>query len=170
MPRLSVCPQHHVWTSAGHKSDVAAEVCPVCGMQGRPAAVVLTNTDAAVETIPPAMLPPVVDDVTLVQARSPVADDCAADSDAGAVPTVPGYEIVRELSDQDSAELVHDALQRLRSVCREPWTPASRSADNALQEFHTCPTGTGAELAVGRFPHDLGSGQWQFSLAVLGPG
>lgn len=78
--------------------------------------------------------------------------------------------IARDLSDQDSARLVHDALQRLRSVCREPWTPASRSADNALQEFHTCPTGTGAELAVGRFPHDLGSGQWQFSLAVLGPG
>jgi hypothetical protein len=77
--------------------------------------------------------------------------------------------IARELSDQDSAELVRDALQRLRSVCREPWTPA-RSADNALQEFHTCPTGTGAELAVGRFPHEVGSNQWQFSLAVLGPG
>lgn len=74
------------------------------------------------------------------------------------------------LSDQASAELVRDTLQRLRGVCLEPWTPAPRSADNALEEFHTCPTATGAMLAVGRRPTDLNSGQWQFSLAVLGPG
>lgn len=77
---------------------------------------------------------------------------------------------IGDLSDQDSADLVRDALKWLRALCREPWTPAPRGADNALEEFHTCPTDTGAELAVGRFPHDLGAGQWQFSLAVLGPG
>lgn len=74
-----------------------------------------------------------------------------------------------DLSDQDSSELVSQIRQRLRGVCREPWS----RADNALaveQEFHTCPTAGGAVLAVGRFPTDLGAGKWQFSLAVLGPG
>lgn len=76
----------------------------------------------------------------------------------------------RPLSDPDSAELVRQFQQRLRGVCREPWTPVPGSADNALEEFHTCPTSTGAVLVLGRFPSDLGAGQWQFSLAVLGPG
>lgn len=75
----------------------------------------------------------------------------------------------REVSDQDSGELVRQTLQRLRGVCREPWTTESR-ADNALKEFYRCPTATGATLMVGRFPSNLAAGQWHFSLAVLGPG
>jgi hypothetical protein len=77
--------------------------------------------------------------------------------------------LAENLSDDDSSELVRQLLQRLRGVCREPWS----RADNALaafQEFHTCPTAGGAVLAVGRFPTNLNAGQWQFSLAVLGPG
>jgi serine/threonine protein kinase len=93
MPRLSVCPQHHVWTSAGDGSDVVLLVSPVCGLDGRPAAVVLTNGDDAVETISPALVPPVVDDVTLVHARPRVS----ATADDGSAPSVPGYEILREL-------------------------------------------------------------------------
>lgn len=76
---------------------------------------------------------------------------------------------IRDLSDQASGELVRQTLQRLRSVCREPWASAGR-ADNALEEFHTCPTASGATVVVGRFPNNLAAGQWQFSLAVLGPG
>jgi tetratricopeptide (TPR) repeat protein len=92
MPRLSVCPQRHVWTSAADGDDAAQTSCPVCGMQGRPAAVVLTTAGAGFETLPPAMVPPVVDDVTLVQVQSP-----ASVSEDPQVPTIPGYEIIREL-------------------------------------------------------------------------
>lgn len=76
----------------------------------------------------------------------------------------------RDLTDPASAELVRQFQQRLKNVCRGPWRPVSRGADNALEEFHTCSTRTGAVLVLGRFPTDLGAGQWQFSLAVLGPG
>jgi hypothetical protein len=77
--------------------------------------------------------------------------------------------VARELSDQDSGELVRQVMQRLRGICREPWASAAR-ADNALADFHRCPTATGAEVVVGRFPINLAAGQWHFSLAVLGPG
>lgn len=77
--------------------------------------------------------------------------------------------VAQDLSDQDSGELVRQIMQRLRGICREPWASASR-ADNALADFHRCPTATGAEVVVGRFPTNLAAGQWHFSLAVLGPG
>lgn len=76
----------------------------------------------------------------------------------------------RDLSDQASAQLVQQTLRQLTGACREAWTPMPSRADNAHEEFHTCPTGTGAVLVLGRFPSNLGAGTWQFSLAVLGPG
>jgi tetratricopeptide (TPR) repeat protein len=93
MPRLSVCPQRHVWTSAADGDAPAQTACPVCGLEGRPAAVVLTSTGKGVETLPPTLVPPVVDDVTLVQVQSPAP----VESDDPQVPSVPGYEIIREL-------------------------------------------------------------------------
>ena len=74
--------------------------------------------------------------------------------------------VAPDLTDQASAELVRQTLQRLRGACKEAWTMVR--ADNALQELHTCPTASGATLSLGRFPSS--SGQWHFSLAVLGPG
>lgn len=76
----------------------------------------------------------------------------------------------RELSDQDSAQLVRQALQQLVGVCRDPWATAPSQADNAHADFHTCGTGTGSVIVVGRYPYDLGGNRWHFSLAVLGPG
>lgn len=76
----------------------------------------------------------------------------------------------RELSDKDSAQLVRQAQQQLAGACREAWSAGRSSADNAHEEFHTCTTGTGAVLVLGRFPLDLGANRWQFSLVVLGPG
>lgn len=78
--------------------------------------------------------------------------------------------IALELSDAASEQLVRQALKQLGKACQEAWAPAPRRADNALEEFHTCPAGGGAVLVLGRFPSNLGAGQWQFSLAVLGPG
>jgi hypothetical protein len=75
-----------------------------------------------------------------------------------------------DLDDKTSDQLVRQCMQRLTSACSEPWSPAPRGADNAHEEFHTCPTPSGALLSVGRFPSDLSGGRWQFSLAVLGPG
>ena len=94
MPRLSVCPQRHVWASAADDADRSAAVCPVCGMKGRPAAVVMTSTGAEHETLAPTFVPPVVPDVTLV-APGPL-QSLAGLEDASA-PTVPEYDIVREL-------------------------------------------------------------------------
>ncbi len=76
----------------------------------------------------------------------------------------------RELSDQDSAQLVRQAMQQLTGTCRDPWAKAPSQTDNAHAEFHTCGTGSGAVIVVGRYPYDLGSNRWHFSLAVLGPG
>lgn len=76
----------------------------------------------------------------------------------------------RELTDRDSEQLVRQSLRQLASACLEPWTPVPSRADNAHEEFHTCPTPSGAVLVLGRVPIDLGGGRWQFSLAVLGPG
>lgn len=75
-----------------------------------------------------------------------------------------------ELTDQASEQLVRQSMQRLASACAEPWTPVPRGADDALKEFHTCPTPSGALLSVGRLPNDASGGRWRFSLAVLGPG
>lgn len=75
-----------------------------------------------------------------------------------------------DLTDQASEELVRQTLRQLTGACREAWAPMPSRADNAHEDFHTCPTGTGAVLVLGRFPSNLGAGTWQFSLAVLGPG
>lgn len=76
----------------------------------------------------------------------------------------------KDLSDEASAKLLQQTLRQLTSVCQEPWSLSPSRADNAHEEFHTCPTGSGAILVLGRFPSNLGAGTWQVSLAVLGPG
>lgn len=94
MPGLAVCPQRHVWTSAAGTVADGVTVCPVCGLRGSPAAVVLTTTDANVETLAPGLVPPVVSDVKLVLPANSTPSSEPVD---GALPTVPGYEILREL-------------------------------------------------------------------------
>lgn len=78
--------------------------------------------------------------------------------------------VALDLSDTESEQLVRQALKRIGGACMEVWKPAPRRADNALEEFHTCPAAGGAELVLGRFPSPTTAGRWQFSLAVLGPG
>lgn len=75
-----------------------------------------------------------------------------------------------DLTDSDSAELLAQTIKQLAGACAQPWTEIPSGADNAHEEFHTCPATAGSQLVLGRFPSDLGSGRWQFSLAVLGPG
>ena len=76
----------------------------------------------------------------------------------------------KDLSDDASAKLLQQTLRQLTSACQEPWSLNPSRADNAHEEFHTCPTGSGAVLVLGRFPSNLGAGTWQVSLTVLGPG
>jgi hypothetical protein len=75
-----------------------------------------------------------------------------------------------DLSDRDSAALVEEGLKQLAGTCAHGWTKIPSRADNAHEEFHTCTTPSGSQVVLGRFPIDLGTGRWQFSLAVLGPG
>ena len=72
--------------------------------------------------------------------------------------------------DGDASDiLLRRALDRLADACTHSWTPVQR-AEDALQEFYTCPMASGTVIAVGRFPRDLAANAWQFSLALLGPG
>lgn len=78
--------------------------------------------------------------------------------------------VATDLTDSDSADLLAQAMKQLASACGSPWTEIPSRADNAHEEIHTCPASAGSMLVLGRFPVDLGTGRWQFSLAVLGPG
>lgn len=78
--------------------------------------------------------------------------------------------VATDLTDSDSSDLLTQAMKQLAGACGSPWTEIPSGADNAHEEFHTCPATAGSMLVVGRFPRDLGAGRWQFSLAVLGPG
>lgn len=78
--------------------------------------------------------------------------------------------VAPDLTAADSQELLQAAKAQLGGACRRPWTAVDASAENAHDEFYTCPQTNGSTLAVGRLPRDLVAGQWQFSLAVLGPG
>lgn len=78
--------------------------------------------------------------------------------------------VAADLTDSDSADLLTQALKQLAGACSQPWTEIPSRADNAHEEIHTCPASAGSMLVLGRFPSDLASGRWQFSLAVLGPG
>ncbi len=75
-----------------------------------------------------------------------------------------------DLSDQDSALLLAEALKQVGRSCARGWAKVPSQADNAHEEFHTCLTASGSLLALGRFPSDAAISRWQFSLAVLGPG
>ncbi|MBK8261632.1 MAG: hypothetical protein IPK80_09860 [Nannocystis sp.] len=77
--------------------------------------------------------------------------------------TATGLDV--ELSDA----LLQRALSQLASACAQSWTPVQR-AENAFQEFFTCPLEGGAVLAIGRVQSDKQEGEWQVSLALLGPG
>lgn len=78
--------------------------------------------------------------------------------------------VATDLADSDSADLLNQAMKQLAGACSQPWTEIPSRADNAHEEFHTCPAATGSMLVLGRFPSDLSAERWQFSLAVLGPG
>lgn len=78
--------------------------------------------------------------------------------------------VAPDLTQAESQELLQAAKQRLSAGCRRPWATVDASAENAHDEFYTCVHDNGSTLAVGRLPRDLVAGQWQFSLAVLGPG
>jgi len=68
-----------------------------------------------------------------------------------------------------SEALLQRALSQLASACAQSWTPVQR-AENAFQEFFTCPLEGGVVLAIGRVQSEKEEGEWQVSLALLGPG
>jgi hypothetical protein len=74
-----------------------------------------------------------------------------------------------DLTDSDSADLVAQALKQLAGACA-PWTEIPSRADNAHEEFHTCPAPPGPCSCWAASPGTSAPGRWQFSLAVLGPG
>src|SRR5207302_3774250 len=94
MTRLAICPQRHVWAPAEPGGVDSELTCPVCGQRGAAAAVVATGTNANLETLSPADVPPVVFDVTLIVPPAVLAAQEAIDAD---LPAVPGYDVVREL-------------------------------------------------------------------------
>jgi tetratricopeptide (TPR) repeat protein len=63
-------------------------------MDGRPAALMLTSANSNADTLAPAFVPPVVADVTLVL---PTTSPQTREPNDGAMPAVPGYDILREL-------------------------------------------------------------------------
>lgn len=78
--------------------------------------------------------------------------------------------VAPDVTDEESEELLQQALVRLATLCAQAWTAVPADAENAHEEFHSCPLANGPVIAVGRFPRDLAANQWQFSLVVLGPG
>lgn len=78
--------------------------------------------------------------------------------------------VAPDVTDDESEVLLQQALVRLATLCAQTWTALPADAENAHEEFHSCPLANGPVIAVGRFPRDLEANQWQFSLVVLGPG
>ncbi|MEZ4379962.1 MAG: hypothetical protein R3A79_01350 [Nannocystaceae bacterium] len=78
--------------------------------------------------------------------------------------------VAPDITDEESEALLQQALLRLATRCAQTWTAVPADAENAHEEFHSCPLANGPVIAVGRFPRDLAANQWQFSLVVLGPG
>lgn len=78
--------------------------------------------------------------------------------------------IATNISEEESASFLEQARTRLANLCAETWTAIPADAENAHEEFYTCPMTSGTVIAVGRFPRDLDANQWHFSLVVLGPG
>jgi len=78
--------------------------------------------------------------------------------------------IATNISDDESASFLEQAQARLANLCAETWTRIPADAENAHEEFYTCPMASGTVIAIGRFPRDLDANQWHFSLVVLGPG
>lgn len=94
MNHLAICPQRHVWSPPGSASAEEHLICPVCGSPGTAAAVVPTESNWNLETLDAANVPPIVDDVTLIVSADALASD---ESFVADLPTVPGYDLLREL-------------------------------------------------------------------------
>ncbi len=78
--------------------------------------------------------------------------------------------IATNITDEESGLFLEQAQARLANLCDQTWTAIPADAENAHEEFYTCPIASGPVIAVGRFPRDLDANQWHFSLVVLGPG
>ncbi|HFE46313.1 MAG TPA: hypothetical protein ENJ18_12590 [Nannocystis exedens] len=78
--------------------------------------------------------------------------------------------VAANTNDATSTTLLQQALLRLAKLCSETWTGVPADAENAHREFYSCPMESGPVIAIGRFPRDLATDQWHFSLVVLGPG
>ncbi len=78
--------------------------------------------------------------------------------------------VAANASDATSTTLLQQALIRLAKLCSETWTGVPADSENAHREFYSCPMDSGPVIAIGRFPRDLSTDQWHFSLVVLGPG
>lgn len=94
MNHLAICPQRHVWSPPGSVSVEVGLICPVCGAPGTAAAVVPTESNWNLETLVAANVPPIVDDVTLIVPADALAAEETLEAD---LPTVPGYDLLREL-------------------------------------------------------------------------
>jgi len=78
--------------------------------------------------------------------------------------------VAANTDDETSATLLQQGLLRLAKLCAQTWTGIPADSENAHREFYSCPLESGPVIAIGRFPRDLATGQWHFSLVVLGPG
>jgi eukaryotic-like serine/threonine-protein kinase len=98
MPRLAICPQQHVWSPAGAQGRPEEFVCPICGQLGS-AAREGTDANAPLETLSLAGIPPLADSATVIvkQAAAPHEESSPEESSLEEFPTIPGYDLLREL-------------------------------------------------------------------------
>ncbi|HMC64460.1 MAG TPA: hypothetical protein VKI65_05940, partial [Gemmataceae bacterium] len=90
MPRVAVCPQGHQWAPGGVEANASELICPVCGNNG---SVTITGV-VEPETLKPSQVPPMVPDLPTL---TPPTLAAAEEKFVAVRPSVPGYEIIREL-------------------------------------------------------------------------
>jgi tetratricopeptide (TPR) repeat protein len=134
MARLAKCPQQHVWLPTAADDSPAALTCPVCGEVGATLAIGADDATAGQKTLDAKAIPPVVCAVT----ESFDANLERARRKPGiGTPTIPGYEIVRELGRGGMGVVYlarHQELNRL--VALKMILAGVHADEETLSRFH----------------------------------